>query len=148
MRYSIFPETVLGSMTENRNNRMPAAAVRRPDICFSSVIPRTTSFTGRRLVRCMGSHADKREALTATANEKITLKGVMTAGISMPCERERLMPCRMHFRTSIPVGMPSSPPDTSVQAAFQHENACEGFFCCPMLRKVPIMGSRSRVITL
>ena len=96
----------------------------------------------------MGSHADKREALTATANEKITLKGVMTAGISMPCERERLMPCRMHFRTSIPVGMPSSPPIHPYRLLSSMRMPVRVFLAAPMLRKVPIMGSRSRVITL
>ncbi|MNW61409.1 hypothetical protein D3C74_394630 [compost metagenome] len=109
-RYNIFPETTFGRNTEIRSKTNPIPTIKRRGMRFSSTVPRTTSLIGRLLACCTGSHALSRETAIATVKEIMILDGEITTGISIPCDRDCPIPCKINFNTSIPTGIPINPP--------------------------------------
>ena len=79
-------------------------------MCFFSTVPKTISFIGSRLALRTGSHAESKDTITATAKERITPGIDITMGISIPCDNDLPIPCKMPFNTIIPIGIPITPP--------------------------------------
>ena len=86
------PDTRRGSSMEIRNTITQTLVRNLMEVCGSSAVPSTMSFTGRRPARRIGSQAERNATDTAMVNEITALSGEITAGISMPWDRDCPMP--------------------------------------------------------
>lgn len=98
--------------------------------------------------RRTGIHALSIETVTATPKDSKTAVPVITTGISIPCDKESPMPCKISFKAPIPSGIPMIPPIQPYKALSSIRIRVTVFWVAPILRNVPIMGKRSNVITL